>query len=138
MIDIENDVFQAVYDPTVLEFPNLFLSSEHEDLPASLPAATLMMSDNRILERMRTDQIENAVTVMFELNVYSDKAAGKRSEAKKIFNKIDGLLTGFGFTRQTFGQIANLNNDRIFRIVARYAAVVGPDGNDRFLIYQNY
>ena len=33
--------------------------------------------------------------------------------------------------------VPNLNDSKIFRFVARYEAVVGPSGNNHYLIYQN-
>lgn len=137
MIDIENDVFDVLSKAIMAQHPTAYVTGEYDDAPASFPAVTIVELDNSIYERMRTEHIENAVNVTYEINVYSNRTTGKKSEAKDISNLIDSVLTARGFTRIMRSQIPNLANAKVYRIVARYRAVVGPDGNDRFLIYQN-
>ena len=138
MIDIENDVFNYVSRRIFSYFPSLLMKSEFEASPASFPAATLVEADNSVLQRMRTENIENAATVMYEVNVFSSKASARKSEAKAIADKIDELMGEIGFTRIMRQQVPNLADARVYRIVSRYSAVVGPNGENRFLIYHNY
>jgi len=133
MIDIENDVFDYVAKALRTEHPGLLVISDFVESPAKFPVATLVESDNRILQRMRTDNIENAVSVMYELNIYSNKAVGKKSEAKAIANTADGVFNGLGFTRTFREQIPNVKDATIYRIVCRYEAVVSKD----MMIYFN-
>ena len=139
MIDIENDVFNMIADAVADEFPNAYVTGEYADNPASLPAVTVVEGDNSVLELMRTENIENAASVMYEVNVYSGRVSGKKSEAKAIANLIDEVMTEHGFTRVMKSQVPNLANATIYRIVSRYRAVVGPGNQpDSFLIYHNY
>ena len=124
MIDIENDVFDYVAKALRTSFPGITVISDFVEAPAKFPTVTLVEADNRILQRMRTDNIENAVSVMYELNIYSNKAVGKKSEAKSIANAIDGLFNDLGFTRTFREQIPNMKDATIYRIVCRYEAVV--------------
>ena len=133
MIDIENDVFDYVAKALRTDFPGITVISDFVDAPARFPTVTLVESDNRILQRMRTNNIENAVSVMYELNIYSNKAVGKKSEAKAIANAIDGLFNDLGFTRTFREQIPNMKDATIYRIVCRYEAVV----DSRLMIYFN-
>lgn len=95
---------------------------------------TLVEADNRVLTRMRTsDDIENGVSVTWDMNVYSNKTAGKKAEAKAITNTIDDAFKEIGFTRTFREQIPNLNNATIYRIVCRYEAVIDKN----FVIYQS-
>ena len=95
---------------------------------------TLVEADNRVLTRMRTsDDIENGVQSMFEMNVYSNKAAGKKAEAKAIANTADEAFAEIGYTRTFREQIPNLKNATIYRIVCRYEAVIDKD----FVIYHS-
>lgn len=138
MIDIENDVFNVVAEAVRAEYPNAYVAGEYDDSPASFPAVTVVEADNYVYKRMRSENIENAAEVMFEVNVYSNRAAGRKTEAKEIMNLIDETLTGRGFTRSVKTQAPNLANAKVYRIVARYNAVVGPkaDGSG-YIIYQN-
>ena len=124
MIDIEYDVFDYMAKSLRDAYPDLMVISDYIIAPAKFPVVTLVEADNRILQRMRTDNIENAVSVMYEANIYSNKAIGKKSEAKEIANTVDLLFNDIGFTRTFRQQIPNMKDATIYRIVCRYEAVI--------------
>lgn len=138
MIDIESDVFDTVAAELRSKHAGIFVAGEFIDTPAKFPAVTIVEADNRIFERMRTRRIENAVRVMYEVQIFSNKASGKKAEAKSIADTADGMFASLGFTRTMRSQVANLKDATIYRIVCRYEAVVGENGENKFLIYQNY
>lgn len=138
MIDIESDVFDTVATELRSQHAGISVSGQFVDMPASFPAVTIVEADNRIFERMRTRRIENAVRVMYEVQIFSNKASGKKAEAKEIANTADGVFASLGFTRTMRSQVANLKDATIYRIVCRYEAVAGENGENKYLIYQNY
>ena len=127
MIDIENDVYAAVAAAIREQFPSAFISGEYIEAPASFPAVTIVEADNRVFTRMRTLDIENAVTSMIEINIYSNKSTGKKAEAKAIAATADETMTSIGYTRTFRQQVPNLKDATIYRIVCRYEAVVDKD-----------
>lgn len=127
MIDIENDVFDYVAKALRAEFSDLLVLSSFAVAPAKFPCMTLVEADNRVIQRMRTDNIENAVSVMYEANIYSNKGVGKKTEAKEIANAVDSLFNDIGFTRTFRQQVPNMKDATIYRIVCRYEA--GVDKN---------
>ena len=133
MIDIENDVFDFIAKSLRAQFPELTVISDFIIAPAQFPVVTLVEADNRILQRVRTENIENGVSVMYEMNIYSNKATGKKSEAKSIANVADALFTEIGFTRTFRQQIPNVKDATIYRIVCRYEAVIDKN----YMIYFN-
>lgn len=139
MIDIENDVLSHVASRLRAAYPGISVDSEYSpEGPASFPAVTMIEADNRIFERMRTVKLENAVRVMYEVNVYSNKTNGKKMEAKKITETLDEAFEELGFTRTMRNQIPNFKDATIHRIVARYEATVGPAREEgKYLIYEN-
>ena len=137
MIDIENDVFSTVASALRGAYSEISIYGEFVETPAKFPAVTIVESDNRILERMRTTKIENAVSVMYELNVYSNKSSNKKAEAKEIVDTADTVFESLGFTRTFREQIPNLKDATIYRIVCRYEAVVAPGYSGNYLVYQN-
>lgn len=137
MIDIEADVFNYVATALRTAHTGIFVSGEYVDAPSSFPAVTIVENDNRVLERMRTVRIENAVSVMYEVNIYSNKTNGKKREAKAIADTLDTAFEQSGFTRTMRSQVANLHDATIYRIVCRYEAVVAPNGDNAYLIFQN-
>lgn len=138
MIDVENDVFSIVANALRTAFPSISVYGEYVETPAKFPAVTILEADNRVLTNMRTLKIENAVSVMYEMNVYSNKASVKKTEAKEIATRADEVFESLGFTRTFREQIPNLKDATIYRIVCRYEAVVAPGYDGNYLIYQNY
>ena len=133
MIDLENDIYDHVASAIESAHPACDVSGEYTDTPASFPSVTIVEADNRVLTRMRTEQIENAVQSMFEVNIYSNKSRGRKSEAKAIADTVDSAFAGIGYTRTFREQIPNLKDATIYRIVCRYQAVIDKN----LMIYQS-
>lgn len=137
MIDIENDVYDYVCRRLLAAHDGIEVSGTYVQAPSSFPFVSIVENDNRVFQRMRTRTIENAVSVMYECNIYSNKVAGKKDEAKGIATTLDEAFESAGFTRTMRNQVANLFDASIYRIVCRYEAIIGHDGNNKYLIYQN-
>lgn len=133
MIDIESAVFNVIATALRNTYSGIWVSGEYTDLPATFPAVTIVESGNSVYRAARTTAIENAVSVMYEVNVYSNMVGYKKSEAKEILAIIDKEFEKLGFTRITCTPVANLQEATIYRLLARYEAVVDKD----FCIYQS-
>lgn len=131
MIDIESAVFNLIA-PTLRETYGAFVTGETIDAPASFPAVSIIETSNTVYTQARTTNIENAAVVMFEVNVYTNRVGYKKLDAKEILKTIDDIFAGIGFTRIMANPISNLQEATIYRIIARYEAVVDKD----FWIYQ--
>lgn len=126
MIDPENIIFSTVATALRDKY-DVFVSGEYTDLPAKFPAVTIVQIDNAIVQRMRTANIENAVSVAMEVNVYTNTVGYKKSEAKDIMETVDDEFTKLGFARTMCNPVANLQDATIYRMVARYEATVDKD-----------
>ena len=139
MTDIENDVFDYVANILRAAYSGITVSGEYTETPARFPAVTLVEADNRIVSSYRSsEKTENAVTVMYELNVYSNKTKGKKAEAKAIASTADEALQSLGFLRTFREQVPNLNDATIYRIVCRYSGMIIPNDDGRFYVYTSY
>lgn len=127
IIDIESDVFNVISTKLRATYSDIWVTGEAADLPAKFPAATITEEDNSIVQSMRTLNIENAANLMYEVNVYSNKAVGKKQEAKQIMQTINREFAKMNFTRTMCNPISNLQDSTIYRIVARYTARVDRD-----------
>ena len=128
MIDIENEVFNRVATRVREQFPDIFMVGEYVSSPSSFPAVSLMEMDNSILEStIDSGSNENHANVMYEVNVYSNKTTGKKSECKAIIALIDEEMTAVGFARVTLTPVPNEYDSTIYRVVGRYRAVVSTD-----------
>lgn len=133
MIDLENDIYDYVAKALRTAHSGVYVSAEYEETPARFPAVTLVEADNRILNRMRTNNIENAISSMWQISIYSNKPSGKKSEAKAIADTADEAMASIGFTRTFREQVPNLMDATIYRIVCRYEAVIDKN----YMIYQS-
>ena len=128
MIDIENEVFDRVATRVREQFPNIFMVGEYVKSPSSFPAVSLMEMDNSIREStVDSGSNENHANVMYEVNVYSNKTTGKKSECKNIIALIDQEMIAMGFVRSTLTPVPNEYDSTIYRMVGRYRATVSSD-----------
>ncbi len=128
MIDIENEIYSAVSIKIRERYPEIYITGEYVATPTSFPCVSVIEQSNYAYQRSRTStNNENHVEVMYEVNVYSNKKTGKKAEAKAIMNVIDKIFNDLGFTRIMQNPVPNLLDATIYRIVARYAAIVGTD-----------
>lgn len=128
MIDIESQVFGRVAAKLRETFKGIYVTGEYVKTPSSFPAVSLVEMDNTPLTRTQTsDFVENHAVLMYELNVYSNKTAGKKTECKKIAAMVDEEMAAMGFTRTMLNPIPNMDDATIYRMVGRYRAVVSKD-----------
>lgn len=126
MIDIENDIFSAVALP-IREKYNAFVSGEYVDAPTRFPAVTVFQIDSSVIQRMRTLNMENAASVVFEVNVYDNTTGYKKQKVKEIMADVDGIMASYGLARTMCAPAANLADATIYRMTARYEAAVDDD-----------
>lgn len=128
MIDIENEVYNTIAEALREKFDPISVYGEYVKSPATFPAVMIEEKSNSALERTQdSGSLENHASLMYEVNVYSNKQTGKKSECKAIFSLIDTEFQKLGFTRTTKEPIPNLDDATIYRMVGRYTAVVSTN-----------
>lgn len=128
MIDIENIVFNTVATKVREVFPDIFIAGEYVMSPPSFPAVSLVEMDNSTrIDTIDSGSNENHANVMYEVNVYSNKTAGKKTECKAIIHLIDEELLRMGFSRGYLRPVPNEYDSTIYRMVGRYDATVSSD-----------
>lgn len=142
MIDFENYIYTQIVSALTTAFGAgaVASGSEYTDVPPKFPFVSVEQTDNYVRRNRRTVKIENTNTVAYEINVYSNKVDGRKSEAKAIMAVVDATMEQMGFTRTMLNPIPNLANATIYRLVARYIAdtEVEQSGNDLiYTVYQN-
>ncbi len=128
MIEIENEVFSIVATKVRSEYPNAYMTGEYIMSPPSFPAISLVEMDNSAYARTQTNgNLENHAELMYEVDIYSNKASGKKSECKAIAALIDNEFAALGFSRVMLQPIPNMDDATIYRIKGRYRAVASKD-----------
>ena len=108
MIDCENEVYTRIVRMLREKFPGINVAGEYTKTPSSFPHVSITQSDNStIADKQDTSGKEAMSLVMFEINVYSNKSEGKKTECKSIAK---------------FTPVPNLEDATIYRIIARYSA----------------
>ena len=126
MIDCENEVYTRVATVLRETFPGISITGEYLKVPSKFPHVSIIQSDNSVIRnRLDTSNSETAIC-MFEVNIYSNKTQGKKTECKAIARVIDEILSSMNFVRLSMTPIPNMEDATIYRIVARYR--VATDG----------
>ena len=119
MIDCENEVYTRIARVLRDKFPGINIAGEYVNAPSSFPHVSITQSDNSVVSEQMTGSAEMA-QVMFEINIYSNKADGKKTECKSIAKVIDDVMFKMNFKRIALTPIPNMEDATIYRIVARY------------------
>ena len=128
MIDIESHVFDRIATRVREQFPGIFMTGEYVNSPSSFPAVSLVEMDNSTRDAtIDSGSNENHANVTYEVNVYSNKTTGKKTECKTIITLIDTEMTAMGFVRSTLTPVPNEYDSTIYRMVGRYRAAVSTD-----------
>lgn len=128
MIDIESEVFNIVSKATRAKYPKIYMTGEYVKSPPSFPCVSLIETDNQIYRNTRdSGTIENHAQVLYEVNVYSNKMSGKKAECKAIIAFIDTQMEALGFTRTLMNPVPNEEDATVYRMVARYRAIVSKE-----------
>ena len=122
MIDCENEVYTRIARVLRDKFPGINIAGEYVNAPSSFPHVSITQSDNSVVSEQMTGSAEMA-QVMFEINIYSNKADGRKTECKAIVKVIDDVMFRMNFKRMALTPIPNMEDATIYRIVARYRAM---------------
>lgn len=128
MIDVENEVFDSVATTVRAKYPNIHMVGEYVKTPPKFPSVSIVEMDNQSYQRTEdSGNVENHASLMYEVNIYSNKTTGKKSECKAIASLIDEQMLALGFARIMLQPIPNLDDATIYRMVGRYSAIVSKN-----------
>lgn len=125
MIDIENKVLDTVFTAVKAAHPNANCYGEYVSVPAAFPCVCLYEASNTTYKPSQDTELqEHQSNLMYLCNVYSNKATGKKNEARDIANIVDRTMQDMKFTRTFFEPLPNLDRT-IYRITMRHEAIAG-------------
>lgn len=128
MIDVENEIFTVLAAAVRKEYPDSFVTGEYVRSPPAFPCVSIVETDNTTYQRTQSSYDgEHYASVMYEINVYSNKTKGKKAECKQIAAILDEILLRMNFTRTMLEPVPNQDNAAIYRLVGRYQAVVAEN-----------
>ena len=125
MIDIENLVFDTVYNQLHQIYPDANITSGYDEKTAVFPTVVIQETGNSPYRTGDPDDCaENVARVTFEIEVFSDKEHTARTECKTILNSVDDIMQGMKFRRVHKNRPLNLDRT-VYRQYARYEVIVG-------------
>lgn len=128
MIDAENEIFNEIAEAIQTEYPDCFVTSEYTAGVPSFPCVSLVEIDNASWDESMTQEgVDVHAALTYELNVYSNKTVGKKTECREIASFVDGLLLGMNFTRSMLQPIPNERDATIYRITGRYRVLIDAE-----------
>ena len=128
MIDVENEIFNTIAKVVRKAYPSAFVSGEYIRTPSKFPFVSIIEMSNTAYDKTQSSGgLENHASLMYEVNVYSNKTSGKKSECKAIATLIDNELAALGFSRTMLQPIPNMDDATIYRMTGRYTAVISKD-----------
>lgn len=125
MIDVENLVFDTVFNQVRNVYPNMEVDKGYIEENATFPCVVVREVNNVPVQRMNTDDCaENFTRLTYQVDVYSDKENTARSECRELLKLVDGIMQDMKFRRIHMNEPLNIDRT-IFRQYARYTVVVG-------------
>lgn len=123
MIDIENLVFDIVYNGLHTSYPNINITAGYDEQNAIFPCVVVRQTNNQPYREMNTDDCaENYSRVTFEIEVYSSKENTGRSECKELITAADNIMQSMKFRRIHLNRPINVDRT-LWRQYARYEVI---------------
>lgn len=122
MIDIEPQIFSAVKAglPDGTE-----CIGSYQNAHKKFPLVTVSEIGNTVQGRFEDSSgTENAALITYEINAFSNLEGGKKRQAKKLIRAADAVMIDLGFERVYCQPTPNLADSTVFRMTARYRAVI--------------
>ena len=129
MIDVLNEIFTAVAVPVREAHPGVMVTGEYTRQPSKFPALTLDEIQNVMVDQLEdSSDLETFSALTYRLQVFSNKASGKKAEARAIFATADSVMRRLGFRRVTYTTTPEIYDSTVYSISATYEAVVDVNG----------
>lgn len=138
MISPENTVFTLISTALRERFEEIYVAGEYVSQPPQFPAVFIEEANNttdrRTLDSGYTEQFAN---LTYTVDVFSNRARGKKAECRAIANFIDNIFVNqLRHRRVNLIPAPNLNDSTIYRMRGTYESTVRKDGNDDYTIWR--
>ena len=128
MINVETEIINSISKAVRNVYPNALVVGEYVKTPARFPCISIVEMDNTVYDRTQTSGcLENHADISYEVNIYSNKTSGKKSECREIASLIDNEFATLGMSRTMLQPIPNIDDATIYRMLGRYRGVVSKD-----------
>lgn len=127
MIDFSNEIFNAVAKHLRSLYKGIQVKGEYVATPAKFPTVTIDEISN-VPAELDSAKTNKYADVVYRVQVFSNKANGKRAEAREIYKSVDGKMMEIGFFAKSYTSTPTIYNSEVYTITATYGGVIGSDG----------
>jgi hypothetical protein len=122
VIEIEAKVYSPIATALKEEYSGIFVTSEPTPIPEKPLVVGIVQMDNYMsINRLDNSGRERFSTLMFQVDVYSNKQTGKKSQCKEVIDFVDKMMFDLNFTRLSLTPIPSPETG-YYRYTARYRA----------------
>lgn len=123
MIDVESQIYTPIAEALRAAFPGIHVSGDYTPAPSRFPHVSIVEQDNYLsTPHIDSSHSEKFATLMYQVDVYSDKASGRKTMARRIMKLIDDLMYKMNFSRLSLSPVPNMEDTTIYRLTGRYRA----------------
>ena len=117
MRSVEEELFHTVATALRTQFTGIFVTGEAVYAPPQFPCVCFYEDDNYTTQdALDSSGTERFCTLRYRIDVYSDKAGGRKGEVKDILAVIEPILYARNFTRDSRAPMSDMG-DQIYHVV---------------------
>lgn len=127
MIDYSNEIFNTVAELLLQAYPDIEVKGEYVETPASFPCVSIEETSNTPLHLDSASTAKYAL-VRYRVQIFSNKASGKRAEARTIFQSVDEQMQKLNLFCKSMTTTPTVYHASIYQITATYEGTVDANG----------
>lgn len=126
MIDVSNEIFNAVAKDLRSLYKGITVVGEYVETPAKFPTVTLDEISN-VPVHLDSATMNKYTKVIYRSQIFMN-GTGKRKKAREIMDSLDKKLMSLGLTMKTYTTTPAIYNSEVYCITATHEGVIGADG----------
>lgn len=127
MLDFSDEIYSWLTYSLREKFPKIYTTKTETAAPPVFPAVSIVQENNVTYQRTRDARLENHVSVMFQMDIYTNDKDNKERQAQEIRDTVSDLMQSIGFNRTMCKPTPNLADMSIYRITMRFTGIIGKD-----------
>ena len=127
MIDVSNEIFNTLATTLRFAYEEIQVKGEYDPNPAHFPCVTIDEVSNTPTHLDSAERNKYA-SVVYRVQIFSNKPAGKRAEARAIYKTVEEAFMSLGLFAKSYTSTPTVYNAEIYSITATFSGIVGADG----------
>ena len=129
MFEIQREIYTKAADAVLGAYSTCRITNSFIYAPSEFPCVSIVLSDDGMTYKMRdSSRADNYRDITVIVDVFSNKANGKKTQAEAIMQIVIDTLAPYNFTMVSCKPNSNVSNASIYKITATFTATVDKDG----------